>query len=67
MGSLKWKETKKNRKKKILKKLAALTSSVPVTVQILRKGGRTKWEELTQNPRSLEYAIVIIKEKKPVV
>lgn len=54
------------KKKKSLKKLAALTSSVPVTVQILRKGGRTMWGELTQNPRILEYAIVII-EENPLV
>lgn len=61
------KRNKKKRKKKSLKKFAALTSSVPVTVQILRKGGRTKWGELTQNPRSLEYTIVIIIEKNSLV
>lgn len=32
----------KQKKKRKIKKLAALTSSVPVTVQILRRGGKTK-------------------------
>lgn len=41
------KRNKKEQEKKVCKKLDALTSSVPVTVQILRKGGRTKWGELT--------------------
>lgn len=40
---------------------------MPVTVQILRKGGRTKWGELTQTPRILENTIVIIIEKTPLV
>lgn len=48
------------KKKKSLKKLAALTSSMQVTVQILRKEGRTKRGELMQKSRSLEYIISII-------
>lgn len=45
---------KKRTGKKSIKKLVALTSTVSVTVQILRKRGRPKWEGLTCKARILE-------------